>query len=163
MKLVFLIIVFARKDEYPSPRVRRELYNAGRSREDIILQNIFRSHQEFHSLHSEANNGNLDEEEQQRDEISIEQLERRERRNRRRRILRHLRSRGVQEGTINAIRSILEAALERHERDSPEERVKIYSRIERVVYDNDKYGKGESCPICCAEFEDNHHVKIIPG
>mmetsp|Transcript_10563 Transcript_10563/g.12026 ORF Transcript_10563/g.12026 Transcript_10563/m.12026 type:complete len:96 (+) Transcript_10563:181-468(+) len=82
-----------------------------------------------------------------RDVRAVEAVENRERRHRRRRILRHLRNRGVQEGTIQAIRHILEASLDRNESDSPEERVKIYSRIERVLYENEKHGKDESCPI----------------
>ena len=60
----------------------------------------------------------------------------------------------MQESTIIAIRTILEAAFDRHEQDTPEERVKIYSRIERTTFDKEKYGEYESCPICCIEMED---------
>ena len=97
-----------------------------------------------------------------RDIRAVEIGESRERRHRRRRILRHLRDRGVQEGTIQAIRHILESTLERHESDTPEERVKIYSRINRVLYENEKHGKDESCPICYEDFAEESHVKILP-
>lgn len=97
-----------------------------------------------------------------RDLVSVEQLESRERRHRRRRIMRHLRSRGVQEGTLQAIRHILEAALERDDEDSPEERVKIYSRIERALYESEKHGFAENCPICCEDFSEQSHIKILP-
>jgi hypothetical protein len=143
VKLIFLIILFARQtteeeDDHNRRRDHRE------EREQFNIEQIAENQQRDNDI------------------LSVEQLESRERRHRRRRIMRHLRSRGVQEGTLQAIRHILEAALERDDEDSPEERVKIYSRIERVLYENDKHGNTENCPICCEDFSEQSHIKILP-
>lgn len=141
LKLVFLIIVFMRQESGVTTRPRARSFE---ERPRLFIEQ------------SVVNRG------RELDIFGEAPTEDRERRIRRRMILRHLRSRGVQEGTINAIRSILEGALARSEADTPEERVKIYSRIDRVIYDIEKYGASETCPICCSDFENSHHVKLLP-
>ena len=139
MKLIFLIIIFARQ-------YHQEQYDDRRfdERTRMILQELAERQQADNEIEA------------------VEQLQDRERRHRRRRILRHLRNRGVQEGTIDAIRHILEAALERNEEDSPEERVKIYSRIMGCLYDKEKHGEIDNCPICCEDFVDEEKIKVLP-
>lgn len=139
MKLIFLIIIFAR--QYHQEQFDDRRFD---ERTRMILQELAERQQADNEIEA------------------VEQLEDRERRHRRRRILRHLRNRGVQEGTIDAIRHILEAALERNDEDSPEERVKIYSRIASALYDKEKHGEIDNCPICCEDFIDQDKVKVLP-
>lgn len=136
------------------PRTRSD-NDIRRARQQQIIREIFMNNEE----------PSTDENENAQSEAEIAQIDRyeaRERRHRRRRILRHLRNRGVGEETITAIRSIIEAALEHNESDTTEERVKICSRIDRLLFESDKFGDNENCPICCLEFEDKHHIKVLP-
>jgi len=144
IKLLLLIIKFARENQ--DNEVRRE------NLPEIPIGN--REDSEINSQFEERARMIIDQiaesrrHRQREHNISqVDRFEARGRRQRRRRILRHLRNRGIQEGTIQAIGHILEATLERNEEDSPEERVKIYSRIERVLYESNKHGESESCPI----------------
>lgn len=138
VKLILLIIKFARESQQEQATGDGITENAfGSSRSDDLrnLRLDERARMIIDHISEARNQRHRD-----RNVSTVERFEARERRHRRRRILRHLRSRGVQEGTIQAIRHILEATLERNEEDTPEERVKIYSRIERSLYEGEKHG-----------------------
>lgn len=144
IKLLLLIIKFARESQ-DEEALREGIPELPiRSREDLELNSQF---EERARMIIEQISESRRHRQREHNISQVERFEARGRRQRRRRILRHLRNRGIQEGTIQAIRHILEATLERNEEDSPEERVKIYSRIERVLYENEKHGDSESCPI----------------
>lgn len=163
IKLISLIVIFARQShqEQMESDSRRDI-SRDLSLEVRDLEEGISNFDERAQMIIDQISASRQQMQRENDESSVELFEARERRHRRRRILRHLRSRGVQEGTIQAIRHILEASLERNSSDTPEERVKIYSRIEGVLYDNEKHGESESCPICFEEYEDKCKLKILP-
>ena len=140
VKMVHLIIVFARQEvNHPSRRHYRVPSLDRRPASQEALQTVEESLAlQFRGLRSSNRNS------------------------RHRRILRHLRHRGVNEDTLQTIQNILHVALERHVHDTPEERVKIYSRIERELYCSEKHSNYESCPICWDDFTEDQHIKPLP-
>lgn len=142
VKLIFLIIILAKPRNVPSElhrnREHRPIPLERPEDIDVAMENFLSSI-----------------------EGDISRFRSLRRQPRHRRFMRRLNHR-VPDGTLQAIHNILNAALERHMQDTPLERVKIYSRIEGLLYNAEKHGNCESCPIWCEEFKEDAQIKLIP-